>query len=88
MGYLLPPIFFPSPISVIHVQSQLPVLPDGPATGVDTAPPRLLAGAGGGPITAPEEEEEEDEAITLETSLEGEVMERPAPPMGENPGEP
>ena len=57
---------------------------DGPAAGTATAPVLVGVGAGGGPIT----DEADAIAALLEASLEGEVMERPEPPIGENPGEP
>ena len=61
---------------------------EGPAVGAVRAPVLLLllagVGAGGGPIT----EEADAIAALLEASPEGEVMERPEPPIGENPGEP
>ena len=55
-------------------------MPDGPAVG--PAPLITLAGAGGGPMTAP------DEVEAMTDSLEGEVREKPDPPIGEKPGEP
>ena len=60
---------------------------EGPAVGAVRVPVLLLlagVGAGGGPIT----EEADAIAALLEASPEGEVMERPEPPIGENPGEP